>query len=311
MNLGFIIVPMTSLDLIRIFLAVAKHRSFSLAAQELAISPTACSKGVRALERRHGVVLFRRTTRSVSLTEPGVSLLAMLKPAVEQIEEAFTALAPFRERPAGRLRITAPRALGLRVARLLVPSMRTNYPDVSLDLSLDDGVIDLVAEGYDAGIRLGQSIQQDMVAVRLSREMSWSVVAAPRYLETHGVPGVPQDLLGHRTIRYRFRSSGLLHAWRFSGAEGAYELETDSALVVSDTVAIAEFARQGLGCAYLPDLEIGADLEDGHLVRVLDAFVPKTTGLYLYFPVRTQGQPKMRALIEEAHALAERGMFDA
>lgn len=115
---------MTSLDLIRIFLAVAKHRSFSLAAQELAISPTACSKGVRALERRHGVVLFRRTTRSVSLTEPGVSLLAMLKPAIDQIEEAFTALEPFRERPAGRLRITAPRALGLRVARLLVPGMR-------------------------------------------------------------------------------------------------------------------------------------------------------------------------------------------
>jgi DNA-binding transcriptional LysR family regulator len=302
---------MSSLDLIRIFLAVAKHRSFSLAAQELAISPTACSKGVRALERRHGVVLFRRTTRSVSLTEPGASLLAMLKPAVEQIEEAFTALAPFRERPAGRLRIAAPRALGLRVARLLVPAMRTNYPDVSVDLSLDDGVIDLVAEGYDAGIRLGQSIAQDMVAVRLSREMSWSVVAAPRHLETHGVPGVPRDLLGHRTIRYRFNSSGLLHAWRFSGPDGAYELETDTALVANDTAAIAEFARQGLGYAYLPDIEIEADLSEGRLVRVLAAFVPKTTGLYLYFPVRTQAQPKMRALIEQAQALAAQGMFDA
>lgn len=301
---------MTSFDLIRIFLAVAKHRSFSLAAQELAISPTACSKGVRVLERRHGVILFRRTTRSVSLTEPGAGLLATLKPAIEQIEEAFTALAPFREHPAGRLRITAPRALGLRVARVLVPSMRMNYPDVSIDLSLDDGVINLVEEGYDVGIRLGQSIQQDMVAVRLSRELSWSVVAAPGYLERHGIPGVPQDMLGHRTIRYRFRRSGLLHTWQFSSPDGAYELETDTALVVSDTVAIAEFARQGLGCAYLPDLEIEADLENGYLVRVLDAFVPKTTGLYLYFPVRTQGQPKMRALIEEAQSLAARGMFD-
>lgn len=301
---------MTSLDLIRIFLAVARHRSFSLAAQELAISPTACSKGVRALERRHGVVLFRRTTRSVSLTEPGVSLLATLKPAVDQIEEAFAALEPFRERPAGRLRITAPRALGLRVARLLVPSMRTNYPDVSLDLSLNDGVIDLVAEGYEAGIRLGQSIEQDMVTVRLSREMTWSVVAAPQYLERHGVPGVPQDLLSHRTIRYRFNSSGLLHAWRFSSPDGAYELETDTALIANDTAAIAEFARQGLGCAYLPDIEIEADLAQGRLVRVLDASVPKTTGLYLYFPVRTQAQPKMRALIEQAQALAARGMLD-
>lgn len=301
---------MTSLDLIRIFLAVAKHRSFSLAAQELAISPTACSKGVRALERRHGVVLFRRTTRSVSLTEPGVSLLAMLKPAIDQIEEAFTALEPFRERPAGRLRLTAPRALGLRVARLLVPGMRANYPDVSLDLSLDDGVIDLVAQGYDAGIRLGQSIEQDMVTVRLSRELSWSVVAAPQYLERHGVPGVPQDLLNHKTIRYRFNSSGLLHAWRFTGPDGAYELETDTALVANDTAAIAEFARQGLGYAYLPDIEIEAHLRQGDLVRVLDAFVPKTTGLYLYFPVRTQAQPKMRALIEQAQALAAQGQLD-
>lgn len=301
---------MTSLDLIRIFLAVAKHRSFTLAAQELSISPTACSKGVRALERRHGVVLFSRTTRSVSLTEPGLSLLAMLKPAVEQIEEAFTALEPFRERPAGRLRITAPRALGLRVLRLLVPGMRTNFPDVSLDLSLNDGVIDLVAEGYDAGIRLGQSIEQDMVAVRLTRELSWSVVATPKYLETHGVPGVPQDLLGHRTIRYRFNSSGLLHAWQFSGPDGAYELETDTVLIANDTAAIAEFARQGLGCAYLPDIEIEADLRQGHLLRVLGTFVPKTTGLYLYFPVRTQAQPKMRALIEEAQALAARGMLN-
>ena len=301
---------MTSLDLIRIFLAVAKHRSFSIAAQDLAISPTACSKGVRALERRHGVILFRRITRNVSLTESGVSLLAMLKPAVEQIEEAFTALESFRERPAGRLRITAPRAPGLRVARLLVPCLRTTYPDVSVDLSLDDGVIDLVAEGYDAGIRLGQSIEQDMVTVRLSREMSWSVVAAPQYLERHSMPGVPQDLLGHLTIRYRFKGSGLLHAWRFSGPDGTYELETDTALVVSDTVAIAEFARQSLGCAYLPDMEIEADLERGHLVRVLTAFVPKTTGLFLYFPVRTQAQPKMRALIEEAHKLAAQGEFD-
>ncbi|HEY8607907.1 MAG TPA: LysR family transcriptional regulator [Noviherbaspirillum sp.] len=301
---------MASLDLIRIFLAVAQYRSFSVAAQSLAISPTACSKGVRALERRYGVVLFRRTTRSVSLTEPGVSLLAMLKPAVDQLEEAFAALESFRERPAGRLRITAPRALGLRVARLLVPAMRAHYPDVSLDLSFDDGVINLVAEGYDAGIRLGQSIELDMVAIRLSRDMPWSVVAAPQYLEKHGVPGVPQDLLGHRTLRYRFNSSGLLHAWRFSGADGMYELETDTAIVANDTAAIAEFARQGLGCAYLPDIEIETDLDQGRLVRVLEPFVPATTGLYLYFPLRTQAQPKMRALIEQAQALAARRAFD-
>jgi DNA-binding transcriptional LysR family regulator len=121
---------------------------------------------------------------------------------------------------------------------------------------------------------------------------------------------VPQNLLNHKTIRYRFNSSGLLHAWRFTGPDGAYELETDTALVANDTAAIAEFARQGLGYAYLPDIEIEADLRQGQLVRVLDAFVPKTTGLYLYFPVRTQAQPKMRALIEQAQALAAQGQLD-
>lgn len=301
---------MTSFDLIRIFLAVARHRSFSLAARELGITATACSKGVRALEQRHGVVLFRRTTRSVSLTEPGASLLASLRPAIDQIDDAFAALEPFRTRPAGRLRITAPRALGLRVARVLVPRMRAAYPDVALDLALDDGVVDLVAQGFDAGIRLGQAIAQDMVAVRLSRELAWSVVAAPAYLAAHGVPAAPQDLLAHRTIRYRFTTSGALPAWRFRGADGDYELETDTALVANDTAAIAEFARQGLGCAWLPDIEIGADLAAGSLVRVLEPFVRPTTALFLYFPVRTQGQPKMRALIEQARLLAEEGLLD-
>ena len=301
---------MTSLDLIRIFLAVARHRSFSLAARELGISPTACSKGVRALEQRHGVVLFRRSTRNVSLTESGTILLATLRPAVDQIDDAFAALEPFRSRPAGRLRVTAPRALGLQVARLLVPRMRAAHPEVTLDLLLDDSIVDLVAQGYDAGIRLGQAIGQDMIAVRLSRDLAWSVVAAPAYLEAHGVPATPQDLLGHRTIRYRFNTSGALHAWRFHDADGDYELDTDTALVVNDTAAIAEFARQGLGCAYLPDIETGADLADGRLVRILQPFVPPTSGLFLYFPVRTQGQPKMRALIEQARALAEEGLLD-
>jgi len=301
---------MTSFDLIRIFLAVARRRSFSLAARDLGITPTACSTGVRALEQRHGVVLFRRTTRNVSLTESGEILRASLGPAVDQIDDAFVALESLRSRPTGRLRVTAPRALGLQVARHLVPRLRAAYPDVTLDLALDDGIVDLVAQGYDAGIRLGQAIAQDMVAVRLSRDLAWSVVAAPAYLEAHGVPAGPRDLLAHRTIRYRFNTSGALPPWRFADAEGEYELETESALVVNDTAAIAEFARQGLGCAWLPDIEIDADLAAGRLVRILQPFVPPTTGLFLYFPVRTQGQPKMRALIEQARALAEEGLLD-
>ena len=311
---------MSSLELIQLFLAVAEHRSFTLAARRLDVSPTAVSKGVRALEARHGVPLFTRTTRSVALTEAGASLFAMLRPAVDQIQDAFSALEQFQDRPAGRLRITAPRAFGYLLARVLVPRMRAAYPDIGFDLSLDDGLVDLVAGGFDAGIRLGQSLAQDMVAVRLSRPVAWSLVAAPEYFARHGVPADPRDLLRHRTIRYRFTSSGILPPWTFrdgagddanQGAhEGEYQLEPEAALCVNDTRMIAELARQGLGIACLPDIEIDDDLRHGRQARVLAAHVPPTQGLYLYFPMRSQHQPKMRALIDEASRLAGEGLLD-
>lgn len=301
---------MSSLDLIRLFLAVADERSFTQAARRLNITPTAVSKGVRALEKKHGVPLFVRTTRSVSLTDAGTSLLAALKPAVSQIEDAFAELARFQSRPSGHLRITAPRAFGFLIARFLAPRMRATYPDITLDLSLDDGLVDVVAAGYDAGIRLGQSIAQDMVAIRLSRPLSWSIVSAPRYFEQSGIPERPHDLLQHRTLRYRFSTSSLLPPWRLTGTEGDLLLDTDAALTANDTQMIAEWARQGLGIAYLPDLEIEEDVRHGRLVRVLTKFVPETSGLFLYFPMRAQNQPKMRALIEQVSRLADEGALD-
>jgi len=314
MNLRFRINTMSSLELIRLFLAVAEHRSFTQAARRLDVSPTAVSKGVRALETQHGVTLFTRTTRSVALTDAGASLLAVLKPAVSQIEDAFAGLERFQSRPGGRLRLTAPRAFGRLVARVLVlvPRMRATYPDISFDLSLDDGLVDLVACGFDAGIRLGQAIAQDMVAIRLSRPLSWSIVAAPQYFERHGVPAHPRELLQHRTIRYRFNTSGVLPPWTFHDNEGdpEYQLDTEAALCVNDTGMIAELARQGLGIACLPDIEIDADLRRGQLQRVLASHVPATSGLYLYFPMRSQQQPKMRALVDEASRLAAEGLLD-
>lgn len=305
---------MSSLELIRLFLAVAEHRSFTLAARRLNVSPTAVSKGVRALEAKHGVPLFTRTTRSVSLTDAGASLLAVLKPAVSQIEDAFSELEQFQRRPAGRLRMTAPRALGRLVAGVLVPRMRASHPDISFDLSLDDGLVDLVAAGFDAGIRLGQAIAQDMVAIRLSRPLSWSIVASPAYFERHGVPFHPRELLQHRTIRYRFTTSGVLPPWTFRDGEGEadaeYQLDTEAALCANDTGMIAELARQGMGVARLPDIEIAEDLRQGRLVRVLAPHVPATSGLYLYFPMRSQHQSKMRALVDEASRLAGEGLLD-
>lgn len=301
---------MSSLETIRLFLAVAEQRSFTLAARSLEISPTAVSKGIRALEKKHGVTLFTRTTRSVALSEAGQVLLAALRPAVGQIDEAFDELAQFRQRPAGHLRLSAPRAFGFLVARALVPRMRAAYPDISFDLSLDDGLVDLVADGFDAGIRLGQSIAQDMVAIRLSRPMAWSVVSAPGYFARHGVPQAPRELLKHRTLRYRFPTSSLLPPWRFADAGTEFQLDTDATLVANDTRLLAELARQGLGIAYLPDMEIEEDVRSGRLQRVLDGFVPHSSGLFLYFPMRAQHQPKMRALIEQAAMLADEGLLD-
>lgn len=301
---------MSSLDLIRLFLAVAQERSFTQAARRLDITPTAVSKGVRALEKQHGVSLFARTTRSVALTEAGASLLAALTPAVKQIEDAFAELAHFQSRPSGHLRLTAPRSFGFLVARFLVPRMRAAYPDITFDLSLDDGLVDLVASGYDAGIRLGQAIAQDMVAIRLSLPLTWSLVSAPAYFERAGIPGRPQDLLRHQTLRYRFSTSSRLPPWKLTGAEGEFLLDLDAAMVANDTQMLAEWARQGMGIAYLPDLEIEEDVRRGRLVRVLAHCVPETSGLFLYFPMRTQNQAKMRALIEQATVLASEGALD-
>ena len=288
----------TSLDGIRNFLAVAEHKSFSAAALHLGVTPTAVSKAVKVLEHQHGLMLFKRNTRSVALTEAGASLYGNLASATAQIDDAFAALALFRDRPVGNLRLTVPRALGALVMKAVMPRFRSEFPEVTIDLSLDDGVVDLVEQDYDAGIRLGQSVEQDMVAVRLTGDLSWSVVGSPAYFARAGRPATPEDLLRHETMRYRFHTSGALHKWRFVRDGEEIFVETAAAIVVNDTTLIADFARSGLGLAYMPDVEIEQDIASGRLERVLRSYVPLSTGLFLYFPARTQSQPKLRAFID-------------
>ena len=300
-----------SLEAIRIFLAVAELNSFTAAALRLGVTPAASSKAVKVLERQHGVLLFTRNTRRVVLTEAGAALYTSLLAATGQIDEAFTALTRFRDRPAGNLRLTVPRALGALVLKGLVPRFQRDYPDVTLDISLDDGEVDLLEQGYDAGVRLGQSVAQHMVAVRLTGALAWSVVGAPAYLARAGRPDVPEDLVGHATLRYRFHQSKLLPRWSFVRDGTPFEVDTGHRLVVNDTGLIAEFARAGLGLAYLPDIEIADDLASGRLQRVLAPFVPVSSGLFLYFPARTQSQPKLRAFIDMARAEAGRSAVDA
>ncbi|TFW27259.1 LysR family transcriptional regulator [Duganella callida] len=291
-----------TLDGVRTFLAVAEHRSFSAAAAQLGITTTAASKAIKIMEQRHGVVLFKRTTRSVALTEAGTGLYAQLRSATSQIDDAFSSLNAYRDKPIGTLRLTVPRALGGLVLKTLAPQFRREYPDVSLDISLNDGAVDLISTGFDAGIRLGQSVAQDMVMVSLIPELEWTVVASPTYLRQYGAPAKPEELIHHQTIRYRFTSSGALHRWRFLRDQHSFEIETTGGLIVNDTTLIAEFCRQGQGLAYLPEIEISTDLSSGKLEKTLQAFIPRSTGLYLYFPARTQQDAKLRAFVDTARA---------
>lgn len=290
------------------FLAVAEHKSFTLAATRLAVTPTAVSHAIKLLERRTGVLLFQRTTRRVALTEAGASLFARLRPAASEIDEALAVLSGFRDQPMGTLRITAPRLSGALLIEPLMPLFRQAYPQVSLDISLDDATVDLMESGFDAGIRLGESIEKDMIAVRLTPDLQWSVVGSPAYFAKAGKPLSPEELTRHACIGFRFASSGSAHRWEFRRDGRDFTVGVESGVLVNDRKLLISAARNGLGLAYACNLEIIDELANGQLERVLQPFVPLSSALYLYFPSRTQTQPKLRAFIDMATQwIADRG----
>ncbi len=292
------------LDGVSTFLAVAEALSFTAAATRLAVTPTAVSKAVRAFEQRHGVALFRRTTRRVALTEAGDALFRRLRPAAGEIADALASLGSYRERPMGTLRLTAPRLSGELILATLAPRFRRAYPDVALELSLDDALVDLVATGTDAGIRLGASIEKDMVAVRLSPEIRWAIVGSPAYFARAGRPRTPEELVGHEAVHYRFAGSHAIHRWGFRRGRRAFLVDTPGATIVDDRRLLLSLACDGMGLAFMSDYETQDAVADGRLERVLQAFVPPDDGLFLYFPARSQSQLKLRAFIEMARALA-------
>ncbi|MGH8411817.1 MAG: LysR family transcriptional regulator, partial [Pseudomonas sp.] len=213
------------------FLAVAELKSFTQAAARLGVTPTAVSHAVKTLEKRTGVVLFQRTTRRVALTEAGMTLYSRLRPAAGEIDEALAALSGYRDRPMGTLRLTVPRLSGKLLIEPLFPRFREAFPDVVLDISLDDATVDLVTEGFDAGIRLGESIDKDMVAVRLTPDLNWSVVGSPAYFAKAGKPTTPEALTAHQTIGYRFLTSGMAHRWEFERAGREFTVGVQGGLI--------------------------------------------------------------------------------
>jgi DNA-binding transcriptional LysR family regulator len=280
------------------FLAVANHASFREAAAELHVTPAAVSQAIRTLEERVGMPLFQRTTRSVALTEAGAAFLARLRPATTEIGEALDALATLRQRPMGHLRLSVPRiALDLVVVPVL-PEFRRTYPEVTVEVDVDDASVDLTSERFDAGIRIGEFIERDMIAVRITRDFRWVIVGAPSYLEAHGRPRSPKDLMSHECIRYRFPTARTVYRWQFLRKGQEFSLDPPGGIIVNDHPTLIALAKKGIGLAYTADLVAARELASGELEAVLGPHLPTRQGLYLYFPAKSQTQPKLRAFID-------------
>ncbi|AUG55416.1 LysR family transcriptional regulator [Thalassospira marina] len=282
------------------FLAVAEHLSFTHASAILGVTPTAISQAIRNLEQRHGVLLFQRTTRRVSLTEAGEHLYQALRQSAEEVQNAFACLHDFSTRPTGTLRLTfTPLVMDMLIEPIL-PTFTKACPDVKLELSVSEGIVDIIADNFDAGIRLGAAIEKDMIAIKLSPELSWAVYGSPAYFQDRSKPQKPEDLLDHLAIHYRFVKSGMLHHWQFTRDKRDFTVAIPGAMTVNDRRSMLALAKRGLGLAYMSHAETHDAVLQGQLEPVLGKFITPEPGLYLYFPERSQSQPKLRAFIDIA-----------
>lgn len=286
-----------ALDGVEAFLTVAQHRSFRKAAAELGVTPSAVSQAVRVLETRIGAALFMRTTRSVGLTEAGERFLSRAKPAFEELVAASEVARGLGERPAGLLRLSVPRAVVPILLEPLIASFCKAYPEVEVEIVASKELIDLAAEGFDAGIRLGQFVAADMVAVPLTPPFRFIVVGSPAYFAARGRPRHTDDLREHACLRWR-RSSGALALWSFNDNGQAMEIAVSGPLIASDFLTMLGAAMEGVGLAQLPEPMAAEALKAGKLVQVLEPFAPVTPGLFLYYPDRRQILPKLRAFID-------------
>ncbi len=296
MKQHFIIAP-SLLPALAAFACVARHASFSQAAIELGMSASAASQSVRTLERRLGVRLLHRTTRRVGLTEPGERLLREAAPALARIGGALQALEESRDMPAGRLRITAPRIVVEQMLLPHLPAFSMRFPHVEVELAVQAALTDLVAEGFDAGIRLGESLADGMVAVPLGPPQRLVVVAAPDYLRRHRPPDTPQALAAHACIRYR-RSDGRLMPWEFTRDRHDFSVEVGGGPIFNDSGLGRRMAIAGLGLAQVFEAAAAEDLAAGRLQRLLDAWQPPFPGFHLYYPSREQLAPKLRVFVD-------------
>jgi len=286
-----------ALDGVEAFLSVAQHRSFRRAAAELGVTPSAISQAVRALEARVGAALFIRTTRSVGLTEAGERFFSRAKPAFEELVAASEVARDLGQRPAGLLRLTVPRAVVPTLLDPLIASFCQAYPEIEVEIAASPDPIDIAAEGFDAGIRLGQFISPDMVTVRLTPPFSFVVVGSPDYLRGRKRPERIDDLRDHACLRMR-RSNGSIAPWPFIDGNKAVEAIVSGPLIAHDYPTLLGAAIQGLGLARVPGPLAKAPIADGRLQALLAPFAVTTPGVFLYYPGKRQVLPKLRAFIE-------------
>ncbi|MCY0858500.1 LysR family transcriptional regulator [Cupriavidus sp. D39] len=287
-------------------LAVARHRSFRAAATDLGMSTSALSHAVAALEARIGVRLFNRTTRSVSLSEAGAQFVDSVAPALSTIRVAIEQAGSFRDTPSGTLRINASAGAARQVMPLFIAFLQ-RYPEMRLDLVTEGRLIDIVVEGFDAGIRLTDTVPQEMIAVPFGDRQRFAVVGSPAYFAQQKPPRTPADLNAHRCIRSRM-PSGAIYQWEFERHGETLRIDGKGALTLDEPGLMLAAARAGLGLAYLTEWNVAADLEAGTLVRVLDDWTPPLDGLCLYYPGRRHVPAGLRALIDmiREHADARR-----
>ncbi|WP_437932614.1 LysR family transcriptional regulator [Sorangium sp. So ce291] len=282
------------------FLALARTGSFSAAGRDLGVSRSAVSQAVRQLEEQLRVVLVQRTTRSVALTEAGRRLVEGVAPAVAQTAATLAEVSAKPGETIGRLRLTLPQSALPLVIEPTLPTFRARHPRVEVELVLEDRMVDIVAAGFDAGIRLSETVERDMVQVRLTEAFRFVVVGSPEYLARHGTPERPEDLLKHECVTFRSPTNGALYAWELERGRKEWRLPVRGGVVTNDGLACATMAKLGLGLAYVPEPHVRDDLDAGRLQVVLESCAPTVPGYFIYYPSRAQRSTPLRLFVEIA-----------
>jgi len=283
-------------DQLAIFSVVARERSFTRAAAKLGMSQPALSRAMRQLEERLGVRLLSRTTRSVAPTEAGERLLQVVAPRLEEIDQEMAMLSEFRDKPAGNLRITTGEHSAITVLQPVLAKLLPDNPDLNIEINVDYGFTDIVAEGFDAGVRLGPQVAKDMIALRIGPDMRMAVVGSPAYFARHAVPRTPNDLTAHNCINLRMPTHGGLYVWEFEKNAQEVQVRVEGQLVFNTIAMRLEAAIQGLGLAFMPEDLVEDAVAQGRLIRVLEDWCEPFSGYHLYYPSRRQNSPAFTLL---------------